>query len=274
MSELIPNVKSAIAAFALICAICAASSSAFAMNVFCENCSTIITQLLEYITSIEDLSTAVSQYDELVTHTMQNVDMIKNQIDQYENMLKNTASLTPTIKFKLIETLRSTVSKFKDIGMYYNDITAMRGIFEAVFPDYGELIEGIVSKSPVNERIANYQRHYEEWSGEVEKSLKETFGMSGQQLNDLIDAGEFESQMIDLLREPKGQKEALDAANQLAGMQLDESRNLRALLASHIQALSQKAMKEESVETIREKERTEFFKNDQDAAPINLPTGW
>ena len=75
----------------------------------------------------------------------------------------------------------------------------------------------------------------------------------------MIDSGEFESQVSELLSTPEGQMQALDAGNQLAGMQLEESRNLRALLASYIQTISQIEKKREMERDIEIESKLELL---------------
>jgi len=147
-------------------------------------------------------------------------------------------------------------------------------IFDDLYPDYESLANEITSAAKLPDRIAAYRERYEEWTNQANEATKRGFSLTGQQLQDLVYSGEFESQVQELLSTPEGQKEALDAGNQLAGMQLDEARHLRALLATHIQAQQQLIMKEQLTKDVEEEERMQFYETTQDAPDIKLPLGW
>jgi type IV secretion system protein TrbJ len=240
----------------------------------CTNCSDIFTQMLSYITEAEQLSEAVATYDELINQTLQNAEMIQQAYDRYSTMLKNTASLPETIKNKLTSEFRELVTNIQDIGSFYGDIGALHQIFDDLYPDYESLANEITSAAKLPDRIAAYRERYEEWTNQANEATKRVFSLTGQQLQDLVYSGEFESQVQELLSTPEGQKEALDAGNQLAGMQLDEARHLRALLATHIQAQQQLIMKEQLTKDVEEEERMQFYETTQDAPDIKLPLGW
>ncbi|TIH11251.1 conjugal transfer protein TrbJ, partial [Marinifilum sp. JC120] len=66
------------------------STSANAMTVTCTNCSDKILQMLERVTNIEQLESMYRTYAEEMMQTQQQIMMVKQNIDQYVNMVKNT----------------------------------------------------------------------------------------------------------------------------------------------------------------------------------------
>ncbi|TIH11394.1 conjugal transfer protein TrbJ, partial [Marinifilum sp. JC120] len=65
-------------------------SPANAMTVTCTNCSDKILQMLERVTNIEQLESMYRTYAEEMMQTQQQIMMVKQNIDQYVNMVKNT----------------------------------------------------------------------------------------------------------------------------------------------------------------------------------------
>lgn len=249
--------------------------NASAFSVYCTNCSEKIIQLLEYVKDIEQLAEAVKQYEEMVTQTFQGIRLIEENVLQYKNMLLNTASLPLRIKNKLMGELKQLAQGIVDIGSIYGDIKAIHDIYQNLFPGYTQLANEITGSVSLPTRLANYHKRYEQWHQQANEAAERAFGLSAQHLQDLVESGEFESQIQELLAEPEGQKEALDAANQLAGMQLDEGRHLRALLATHIQAQQQIQMARQAEMETEEAKKRAFYKVNQEFQPLtDFPAGY
>ncbi len=86
----------------------------------------------------------------------------------------------------------------------------------------------------------------------MDRSQQAAFQESGSQISDIEQKStELDSQMNDLLQTPDGQMQALEAGNQIAAMQLQESQRLRMLLAVSAQASTQKQMKDEKTEQMQ-----------------------
>ena len=66
-----------------------------ARTVFCVNCSNQFIQLLDRITNLEQLAVLNKQYGESVIQTKKQIEILQNNIKQYENMLQNTKKLKP-----------------------------------------------------------------------------------------------------------------------------------------------------------------------------------
>ena len=76
-----------------------------ARTVFCVNCSNQFIQLLDRITNLEQLAVLNKQYGESVIQTKKQIEILQNNIKQYENMLQNTRKLKPNLLLELGETL-------------------------------------------------------------------------------------------------------------------------------------------------------------------------
>jgi P-type conjugative transfer protein TrbJ len=59
--------------------------------VTCTNCSDTFTQSLDHVTNIEQLSQLYTQVEQSLQQTAKQIELVQQGIEQYENMLKNTA---------------------------------------------------------------------------------------------------------------------------------------------------------------------------------------
>ncbi|WP_243545438.1 P-type conjugative transfer protein TrbJ [Pseudodesulfovibrio tunisiensis] len=214
-----------------------------ARTVYCVNCSNRFVQSLERATSVEQLATIMDQYSEDVMQTEQQVMMVKQNIEQLAYMLKNTKTLNRY-------TLRSLQNRFRRLGRLVGKVSRQKGevevledVYRTTYPNYGD-VKGLVWKD-TPEDAAERQRRWKDWSERVDQATMATFRLSGSQLSEIADSDAFDAHVQKLLNDPEGRMEALQAANQLAALQISETRSLRALLASSIQQNSQVDSKQE-----------------------------
>lgn len=216
--------------------------SAHAYTVYCTNCSTQWTQAMDRVTNIEQLSTAVDQYGQAIQQTEQQIRMVQQNIEQYQNMLKNTQSLSPSTLSSMSGDFRRLAQLQSQLKLQRGDLNAMQNVYQDMYPSV-ESLSG-QTRPEFNSRI-------NQWSDASDKAYQATFQMSGRQLNDLQNADAFDAQMQSLLTTPQGRMEALQAANQLAALQLQESREMRSLMGSYVQAQMQAAAKAEREAQVR-----------------------
>lgn len=219
-----------------------------AKTVFCVNCSTSIMQLMDRVTNLSQLSTALDQYVENVSQTEQQIRMVQQNIEQYSNMLQNTKSLNPEALLQLQGEYRRLGNLYNEIETRSGDIGAMRKAYEDLYPSFGQVTEGA------------YTQKQAQWSQEVDRSNSTVFQQTGRQLKDLQQADTFDRRVNELLNNPKGRMEAIQATNQLNAMQLQEARELRALLATALQAQATSSAKQEKIEQARQEQYEELFK--------------
>ena len=79
----------------------------------------------------------------------------------------------------------------------------------------------------------------------MDDAAKSTFQLSASQLQELENSGQLEDYINRLLSTPDGQQKAIMAGNQLAALQIQESRQLRELVATKFQSdLSEQQMRQ------------------------------
>jgi P-type conjugative transfer protein TrbJ len=141
--------------------------------------------------------------------------MVQQNIEQYANMLQNTAQLPSN----LINELKGNFSKLANLSSTLQtqrgDMKAMGQVFMNLFPEqsmFGNLAGA--SKAQVEQANARYEAEWDKWASNVDQATQATFQLSGQQLSDLQqDAERFQSYLDNLLSTPDGQQKAIMAGN-------------------------------------------------------------
>ncbi len=227
--------------FAVLSFLMTLATPALSEVVYCTNCSDRFMQALDRTTNMEQLARLWAQYEEDVVQTTQQIRMVQQNIEQYQNMVKNTDSISPNLMRHISGDFRRLADQLNRLKTQKGDTEALEQVYTHTFPEYAR-IEGIVARSP-----EEYQAGWEEWSRTVDQAALATFQVSGSQLDALVQSDEFDDHIQELLNSPEGRMQALQAGNQLTALQIREARELRTLIAAHVQSqvqASQKAEKE------------------------------
>lgn len=223
------------------------STPAHAASFFCKNCSTNLVQMLDRITSMEQLQNVIGQYQENIQQTAQQIRMVQQNIEQYANMMQNTMQLPANLVNELKGNLTRLANLSSNLKTLRGDIVGLGQIFNSLFPEqalFGELAGA--SPEQIETANARYQQQWDKWSETVDQASQATFQLSGHQLEDLQkDAGRFQSYLDELLSTPDGQQKAIMAGNQLSALQVQEARQLRELMATQVQSNLASQMKAE-----------------------------
>jgi P-type conjugative transfer protein TrbJ len=223
------------------------AAPARALTMACVNCSNLVTQLLEQITSVDQLATLNSQLLEDITQTIQQIEMVRQNVEQYANMLQNTAQLPSNLVNELRGNFTRLANLSSTLRTQRGDMVALGQVFMNLFPEQS-LFGNLAGASPAQVEQANvrYEAEWDKWAANVDQATQATFQLSGQQLADLQqDPERFQSYMDNLLSTPDGQQKALMAGNQLTALQVQEARQLRELVATQAQSAMASQMKTE-----------------------------
>ena len=223
------------------------ATPAHALTVTCTNCSTSLVQLLDRITSMEQLQNIIGQYHENIQQTAQQIRMVQQNIEQYANMVQNTVQLPANLVNELKGNLTRLANLSNNLKTLRGDIVGLGQVFNSLFPEqalFGELAGA--GPEQVEAANARYQQQWDKWSETVDQASQATFQLSGHQLDELQkDAGRFQSYLDELLSTPDGQQKAIMAGNQLSALQVQEARQLRELVATQVQSSLASQMKAE-----------------------------
>ena len=136
-------------------------------------------------------------------------------------------------------------------------------IFNELFPEQSEFADlAGATRDEIKAANEKYQKHYDEWSKAIDQATQATFQLSGRQLKDLEESGELRDYLENLLNDPEGQMQAIQAGNQLATLQLQEIRQFRELAATQAQSEITQQMKVEKQEEAANAQHQEATKTD------------
>lgn len=243
---------------AFLCSMLAFAPSSHADTVYCTNCSNTAIQNLEHAIATSQLAELKTAYDQYVQQTAHQLTLVSQTLQQYQNMVQNTLTLPASV----ISEINAELSKLSQItsalNTLRNDIVGMGTVFDSLYKTQDELdkLASLPNALSSGKRVT-YQGYWDTWANRVDESTRATFQLTGKQLNDLVNSGETETYINKLLTTPEGQQQALMAGNQLAALQIQESRQLRELIATKFQSdiASQQKREKEAQYSQMEKRR-------------------
>jgi type IV secretion system protein TrbJ len=148
---------------------------------------------------------------------------IAESIRQYQLMLQNTSSLPSNVWNDARGTLDQLSNVVQSGQSIAYSMKNMDSTFRSRFPGYK-----VVGADP--------QKSYEEWSTTSLDSIRGAMNAANMQSNDFQDEGEAIERLKQQADSSQGQKSALDAANRIAIMQIQQQQKLRQLTMAQMQA--------------------------------------
>lgn len=222
-----------------------------AATVWCANCSEAWTQQIERVTNLEQLKQLMNSYHESIQQTQQQIALVQNNIQQYQNMVQNTLNLPSNLLNQVKGQFSQLAKLTSQLNLQKGDYLALSQVFDETYPEL-DLLKTIVDGTGVQ----SVKEVWEKWSKETDRAAQAAFQMTGSQLKDLTDDSDaLDRHISSLLSTPEGQMQALQSGNSLAAIQIDELRQLRALMAISIQSATQAMMKEEKREQLSVEQR-------------------
>lgn len=233
----------------------ALATPGWALTVACVNCSDNWTQQMERITNLEQLKNTLNSYHEAIEQTRQQIALVQNNMQQYQNMLKNTLSLPANLINQVKGEFAELAKLTNQINSLKSDVLAMGEMFDDIYPDL-DLIKNLAGGNG----DLSIKDVWTNWSKETDRAARATFQVTGSQLKDLAENSEALDRQIDnLLQTPEGQMQAIQSGNSLAAMQVNELRQLRTLMAVNIQSTTQAMMKDEKREQLSVERREQLM---------------
>lgn len=223
--------------------------------VTCLNCSNLFTQALEYINEIEQLLEAIKRYEELAKQT--------------ENMMKNTKNLPSDLKGNLMSQLDSAVSNVEKLKTYKGDMDALYTIFTDTWPELKNMKDG--DGTLMSDRILKRSSQLKSAVKKMDNILRSNFQLSGKQLQEMQDSGDFEDYMADLLLSKSGRQQAIEAGNQINSIAVNELRQNRALLANFVQAQTTALAQEQQEKKVLEAQEQRDLEKGINRTGVTLP---
>ncbi|MGD9826928.1 P-type conjugative transfer protein TrbJ [Desulfobacter sp.] len=238
---------------ALLSAIAFVNVSMAGIPVTCVNCSTSFTQALEYVKDIEQMVESVKRYTELVKQT--------------ENAITNTMNLPTNLLSNLQSQIRVAVANVNRLNSYKADMGALLTIFTDTWPELRDLkIDDILAQDRIEMQLDQFSKASEK----IDNVLQSNFQLTGQQLQDLQDSGEFDDYLEDLLSSKTGRQQAIEAGNQINALTVHEMRQTRALLANYVQAQTAALAQEHNAAKLKDADLQQEMEVEIDVDPNTL----
>lgn len=240
---------------ALLSVIVFVNVSMAGIPVTCLNCSNLFTQALEYIKDIEQLAEAVKQYEQLVQQT--------------ENAITNTMNLPSNLLPNLQSQIRAAVANVNRLNSYKADMGALLTIFTDTWPELRNLkIDDILMQDRIQMQLDQFSKASEK----IDNVLQSNFQLSGQQLQDLQDSGDFDDYLNDLLSSKTGRQQAIEAGNQINALTVHEMRQTRALLSNYVQAQTAALAQEHNAAKLKDADLLQEMEIEVDVDPNRFPS--
>lgn len=209
------------------CAVAIAPVGASAQSVYCTNCSTIYTQLLQQAAEAETLINSAAQ--------------LQQQISQYANMLQNTAKLPATLfgsAMQDIQRLNNIVSQAK--GIAYN-ASNLEDQFKVKFGSLDSYLKSGMTQQ-------SYQSKLQQWSDDTSDNVLTTLKAVKSQSDSFDDEASLMEDLQSQAESADGQMKALSVGNELGVQTVGQLQKLRQLLMAQI------AMQAQSIQTDQDKQ--------------------
>ncbi|WP_372013337.1 P-type conjugative transfer protein TrbJ [Pseudoxanthomonas sp. 10H] len=157
-----------------------------------------------------------------VQSNVNEVRQIQAQLQQYENMLRNTKSLD-------VRNLETTIDALSRLDRVIGEGRALavtasdyEKVFKARFPGY--------------QATKNYSDSYREWSDTSRDSVMGAMRVANMQVRGAMTEEQALASLRSAVATADGQKAAVDAGNQIALVQIAQLQQLRELMVAQMQA--------------------------------------
>jgi len=157
-----------------------------------------------------------------VQSNVNEVRQIQAQLQQYDNMLRNTKSLDVhhlDTAIDALSRLDRVIGEGKSLAVSASDYDKA---FKARFPGY--------------QATTNYSENYREWSDTSRDSVLGALRVANLQARGAVTEEQALASLRSAVASADGQKAAVDAGNQIALAQIDQLQQLRELLVAQMQA--------------------------------------
>ncbi|BDU15386.1 P-type conjugative transfer protein TrbJ [Lysobacter auxotrophicus] len=196
-----------------------------------------------------------------VQSNVNEVRQIQAQLQQYDNMLRNTKSLDVRDLGTAIEALSRldrVIGEGKSLAVTASNYDEA---FKARFPGY--------------QTTTNYSENYREWSDTSRDSVLGALRVANLQVRAAMSEEEALESLRAAVTSADGQKAAVDAGNQIALAQITQLQQLRELMVAQMQAsgtymAAQQQMEASKAASVREATKYRDPRKGWEAKPIRI----
>jgi P-type conjugative transfer protein TrbJ len=155
------------------------------------------------------------------------------------------------------------------LNSYKADMGALLTIFTDTWPELRNLkIDDILMQDRIQMQLDQFSKASEK----IDNVLQSNFQLSGQQLQDLQDSGDFDDYLNDLLSSKTGRQQAIEAGNQINALTVHELRQTRALLSNYVQAQTAALAQEHNAAKLKDADLQQEMEIEVDVDPNRFPS--
>lgn len=189
-----------------------------AQAVVCATCATEWTQILNNIQ-------LVTQYQKQVQQYATQIQELQTAVNQYQNMLKNTLSLPSEIHRAATQDLQKLADLYRDSKALAYSMSNLDAQFKQSYKPFGDYAGGKV----------DYAAKYRQWAEQGSDNARYALKAAGLQASMFQSEDQLLSAMVARSTSAEGQKQALQAGNEIAAAQVQQIQKLRELVAAQMQ---------------------------------------
>lgn len=184
----------------------------------CGNCATEWTQILNNIQ-------LGSQYAKQLQQYATQIQELQTAVNQYQNMLKNTLSLPSEMHRAATADLQKLADLYRDSKALAYSMGNLDAQFKQSYKPFGDYAGGNV----------DYAAKYRQWAEQGSDNARYALKAAGMQASMFQSEDQLLSAMVARSTSAEGQKQALQAGNEIAAAQVQQIQKLRELVAAQMQ---------------------------------------
>jgi P-type conjugative transfer protein TrbJ len=212
------------------------------------------TQLANNAELIKLLETSGTQVHNQLTQINQLAQQIETQLNIYQNMLQNTATLPEHIWGQVeadLNQLRSIVETGQSIAFSMGNAD---DVLQQRFQSYSTLRTNLPSN-------ATFSSTYQTWSDTNRETIASTLRAAGLTSEQFTTEEATMSSLRSMSETSDGQMKALQVGHQLAAAQVEQSQKLRGLVSQQTAMTATWLQSEQTAKDLAQSRREEFFKS-------------
>ncbi len=201
-----------------------------AMTVYCTNCGTEVTQLL--------------QYGQIIDEVAYTLEQLNYQINMYMNMITNTLNI-PNMVFSKVMGIYSKIKSVIDQGI------SIANRLGNIDEELASKFKGYSSYSQTTFTSSTWQAKFQQWSDDTNDVVKSSLNVVKEQYADIESEESDIAQMESEASSASGRLQALQAVAMLSAAGVRQIQKLRILAGTQVQQFAQFMANEQDKENAR-----------------------
>lgn len=190
-----------------------------AYAIYCSNCSTFYQQMFQYV---EEVNTALTSAEQLST-----------QISQYNNMVTQGISLPNSMYGSIAADLKSVANIYTRSQALGRNIQNMDSQFNTQFPSWQNYLNEAANSAqyPASQTMPD---RYEKWSEQGRDNVKTAMESANMNTSTFESENAQLDRMMARSQSSAGRMQAIQAGNEISAQNVQQLQKLRDLLATQV----------------------------------------